>query len=203
MAGTGGSGILVSEYHNEAGTSFQRQVSQALDTNHRANIDLLGRLELAFARAGRSGMAADADLGKLAGALVRQLEQDVGRHFDLGQRLHGQLPGLRPAHRMFRGGTTAASGTPFATRPHRVVRLKFLSVTANFMPRTSAPDSRREPARLCDAAVAHLRSRRGGRRPRPALTRAVHPLLEHGGLEGGGGSQGRSVRAWHCRHESG
>jgi hemerythrin-like domain-containing protein len=86
MARTGTSGILVSGYHNEVPMSFQRQVSQALDTEHRANIDLLGRLELAFARAGRAGMAADADLGKLAGALVRQLEQDVGRHFDFEKR---------------------------------------------------------------------------------------------------------------------
>jgi hemerythrin-like domain-containing protein len=66
--------------------SFQRQVSQALDTEHRANIDLLGRVEQAFARAGRAGMARDAELGKLAGTLARQLEQDVGRHFDFEER---------------------------------------------------------------------------------------------------------------------
>ena len=66
--------------------SFQRQVSQALDNEHRANIDLLGRVELAFARSSRAGMAHDADLGKLAGALVRQIEQDIGRHFDFEER---------------------------------------------------------------------------------------------------------------------
>ncbi len=66
--------------------SFQRQVSQALDNEHRANIELLGRLEQAFARAGRTATASDPDLGKLAGALVRQLEQDIGRHFDFEER---------------------------------------------------------------------------------------------------------------------
>lgn len=66
--------------------SFARQVSQALDSEHRANLDLLGRVELAFARAGRAGMARDADLGQLAGALARQIEEDVGRHFDFEER---------------------------------------------------------------------------------------------------------------------
>ncbi len=66
--------------------SFSRLVSQALDSEHRANLDLLGRVELAFARASRAGMARDADLGQLAGALARQIEEDVGRHFDFEER---------------------------------------------------------------------------------------------------------------------
>jgi DUF438 domain-containing protein len=66
--------------------SFQRQVSQTLDKEHRANLDLLGRVELAFARAGRTGTARDPDLGQLAGALARQLEEEVGRHFDFEER---------------------------------------------------------------------------------------------------------------------
>ena len=86
MARTFASGILVPGYHNEPAVSFQRQVSQALDTEHRANIDLLGRVEQAFARTRRTGIAHDADLGKLAGALVRQIEQDIGRHFDFEER---------------------------------------------------------------------------------------------------------------------
>lgn len=60
---------------------FLRQVSQALDTEHRSNLDLLGRVESAFARAPR-GAAPDADFERLAGAFVRLIEQDIGRHFD-------------------------------------------------------------------------------------------------------------------------
>ena len=66
--------------------SFQRQVSQALDNDHRANLDLLGRMELAFARAGRGRMAGNADLTRLAAELARQLDQDVGTHFDFEER---------------------------------------------------------------------------------------------------------------------
>jgi hemerythrin-like domain-containing protein len=60
--------------------SFDRQVSQALDTEHRTNLDLLGRVEQAFAR--RGGAAADPDFARLAGAFARHIEQDIGRHFD-------------------------------------------------------------------------------------------------------------------------
>lgn len=55
--------------------SFSRQVSQALDDEHRANLDLLGRAERAFARAG------DPESPALAGKLVRHLEHEVDRHF--------------------------------------------------------------------------------------------------------------------------
>jgi hemerythrin-like domain-containing protein len=62
--------------------SYLRQVSQALDREHRANLDLLGRVEQAFVRAPRSGAARDPDLAKLAGAFARHIEEDIGRHFD-------------------------------------------------------------------------------------------------------------------------
>ncbi len=62
--------------------NFQRQVSHALDEEHRTNLDLLGKVESAFARAPRTGAGRDPDLGKLAGTFARHLEQDVGRHFD-------------------------------------------------------------------------------------------------------------------------
>jgi hemerythrin-like domain-containing protein len=55
--------------------TFARQVSQALDDEHRASLELAGRLERALAR------AADAELSTLAGALARQLEHEIGRHF--------------------------------------------------------------------------------------------------------------------------
>jgi hemerythrin-like domain-containing protein len=59
------------------------QVSQALHDEHRANLDLLGRAEQVFARSGRGDPS---ELARLAGALVRLLEADVGRHFDFEER---------------------------------------------------------------------------------------------------------------------
>jgi hemerythrin-like domain-containing protein len=55
--------------------SFSRQVSQALDDEHRANLELLGRAERVFARTD------DPEAQALAGQLVRQLEHEIGRHF--------------------------------------------------------------------------------------------------------------------------
>jgi hemerythrin-like domain-containing protein len=59
---------------------FQRQVSHALDEEHRANLELLGRVEQALARAPRGGR--DAELLRLVGAFGRHIEQDISRHFD-------------------------------------------------------------------------------------------------------------------------
>jgi hemerythrin-like domain-containing protein len=55
--------------------SFSRQVSQALDDEHRSNLELLGRAERVFARAD------DPEASQLAGRLVRHLEHEIGRHF--------------------------------------------------------------------------------------------------------------------------
>lgn len=66
--------------------SHLRQVSHALDDEHRTNLDLLGRVEQAFTRAPRTGAAQDLDLGKLAGTFARHLEQDIERHFDFEER---------------------------------------------------------------------------------------------------------------------
>lgn len=55
--------------------SFSRQVSQALDDEHRANLELLGRAERVFARAD------DPEAAQLAGQLVRHLEHEIDRHF--------------------------------------------------------------------------------------------------------------------------
>lgn len=62
--------------------SFQRQVSHALDEEHRTILGLFGRVEQAFARAPRSGAARNPDLAKLVASFGRHLEQDIGRHFD-------------------------------------------------------------------------------------------------------------------------
>ena len=46
--------------------SYQRQVSRTLDDEHRVNLELLGHIEQAFARAPRAGNAGNADLTRLA-----------------------------------------------------------------------------------------------------------------------------------------
>ena len=59
-----------------------RQVSQALDTEHRSSLDLLGRVEQSFAPAARAGIGTDPGFARLAAAFVRLIEHDIGRHFD-------------------------------------------------------------------------------------------------------------------------
>ena len=67
--------------------SFQRQVSRALDDEHRANLDVLGRVEQAFARAPRKTPGSGVpELRELARALVRHAEDETGRHFDFEER---------------------------------------------------------------------------------------------------------------------
>jgi hemerythrin-like domain-containing protein len=65
---------------------FARQVSHTLDEEHRANLDLLGRVEQALARAPRTGAGRDAELQRLVGAFGRHIEQDISRHFDFEER---------------------------------------------------------------------------------------------------------------------
>jgi iron-sulfur cluster repair protein YtfE (RIC family) len=62
---------------------YPRQVSRALDEEHRATLDLLARVEQAFAQ---GGLAHGAELAKLLGAFGRHLEQELGRHFDFEER---------------------------------------------------------------------------------------------------------------------
>jgi hemerythrin-like domain-containing protein len=66
--------------------SFMRQVSHALDTEHRNSLDLLGRVEQAFARTPRAAAGRDADFLALAAAFGRLIEHDIGRHFDFEER---------------------------------------------------------------------------------------------------------------------
>jgi hemerythrin-like domain-containing protein len=63
-----------------------RQTRHLLHEEHRANLDLLGRIELVFARAPRRGAGGDAELVKLVAALARQIEADVDRHFEFEER---------------------------------------------------------------------------------------------------------------------
>jgi hemerythrin-like domain-containing protein len=68
--------------------NFSRQTSHRLHEEHRANLDLLGRVEQALARAPR-GIAGHPDpvaLVKLVAALGQHLAQDVERHFGFEER---------------------------------------------------------------------------------------------------------------------
>ena len=66
--------------------NFQRQVSRALDEEHRANLELLDRVERAFGRASRPGEPRDPGLASLAGRLGRQIRVDIDRHFAFEER---------------------------------------------------------------------------------------------------------------------
>lgn len=66
--------------------NYSSQTSHVLHEEHRANLALLGRAEQALARAPRGEGARDPELIKLIGALARNLEQDIGRHFSFEER---------------------------------------------------------------------------------------------------------------------
>ncbi|MDE2300472.1 MAG: hemerythrin domain-containing protein [Burkholderiales bacterium] len=66
--------------------NFARQVSHTLDTEHRGNLELLGRVEQALACAPRAGAGREAEFARLCGAFVRLIEQDIDRHFGFEER---------------------------------------------------------------------------------------------------------------------
>lgn len=57
--------------------NFNRQVSRVLDDEHRSNLELLGQVEQALARAARP----DPALAGLIGRLAHALQNDIERHF--------------------------------------------------------------------------------------------------------------------------
>jgi hemerythrin-like domain-containing protein len=67
-----------------------RQTSRALHEEHRSNLALLGRIEAALGRAPRrptdTSSAPNHELAQLIGALRRQIEHDVERHFEFEER---------------------------------------------------------------------------------------------------------------------
>ncbi len=66
--------------------NFHRQVCNTLDTEHRNSLELLGRIEQAFARAPRAGAGRDPGIAQLAPAFARLIEHDIVRHFDFEER---------------------------------------------------------------------------------------------------------------------
>ena len=78
-------GMIDPSHSRDRTVNYRRNVSHALDEEHRANLDLLGRVEQAFARSARGGTR-DPELARLAGAFGRHLEHDIGRHFDFEER---------------------------------------------------------------------------------------------------------------------
>jgi hemerythrin-like domain-containing protein len=66
--------------------TFLRATNRRLDDEHRENLDLLGRVEAAFARVPRGQAAGAADLARLLGTLARALEQEIARHFEFEER---------------------------------------------------------------------------------------------------------------------
>lgn len=57
--------------------NFSRQVSRTLDEEHRNNLELLGKVEQALARATKP----DAGLDGLLRQFAQALEHDIKRHF--------------------------------------------------------------------------------------------------------------------------
>lgn len=66
--------------------AFNRQVSCALDDEHRAHLEFLGRVEAALGRKSWTSSAADAELAGLIARLARHLDDEIHRHFAFEER---------------------------------------------------------------------------------------------------------------------
>ena len=139
------------------------QVSQALDSEHRNNLDVLGRVEQALARS--AGAATDGELARLLPAFVRLIEQDIGRHFDfeeselfprMAQAGDGDMAELmREEHDAIR--EVAAEVLPLARR-----------AAAGSLDRAGFDALRRGASELIERQVAHIQKE----------TMALLPLLD-------------------------
>ncbi|MBS0327695.1 MAG: hemerythrin domain-containing protein [Proteobacteria bacterium] len=92
--------------------NFERQVNRMLDDDHRANLELIDRIELAVGGPAGAGDRADAALAAIAPAIVRHIELDLARHF--GFEESEIFPRLRDA-----GGDDLAD---LLTEEHRMIR---------------------------------------------------------------------------------
>ena len=139
------------------------QVSQALDSEHRNNLDVLGRVEQALARS--AGAATDGELARLLPAFVRLIEQDIGRHFDfeeselfprMAESGDGDMAELmREEHDAIR--EVAAEVLPLARR-----------AAAGSLDRAGFDALRRGASELIERQVAHIQKE----------TMALLPLLD-------------------------
>jgi hemerythrin-like domain-containing protein len=64
-----------------------RQVSRALDDEHRATLDLLGRAGQAFARAPRPGTGEASEASRVAASLAQFIDEHIARHFDFEEQV--------------------------------------------------------------------------------------------------------------------
>jgi hemerythrin-like domain-containing protein len=64
--------------------TFHSQVSRLLDDEHRSNLDLLGRVEQAFARGARGGPSPETT--RLLADFARHVEHELARHFEFEER---------------------------------------------------------------------------------------------------------------------
>ena len=86
--------------------TFQRQVSHALDDEHRSHLEFLGRVEQAFARAPRSGASRDPELVRLADAdLIIGVGGAIQGHPD------GAAAGARVVREAIEGAVAARTAT--------------------------------------------------------------------------------------------
>lgn len=138
--------------------TYARQVSRTLDDEHRANLTLLGRVEAACVRGDPCDPA-------LMSALVRQLQEDVTRHFDFEEQ--ALFPRLAEAG----DGDMAA----LLAEEHAAIRM----VAAEVMPlakaaaagglgRDAAAQFRRALLELVERQVAHIQKE----------TMALLPMLD-------------------------
>ena len=58
-----------------------KEVSRALDDEHRTTLDLLGRTGQAFSRVARAGTGEAEEVSRVASSLARFIEDHIGRHF--------------------------------------------------------------------------------------------------------------------------
>ena len=144
--------------------TFLRQVSQILDTEHRAALELLGRVERAVCAHPRAS-AGDRRYAELAAAFARLLEHDTGRHFEFEE---GEL---------FTRLTQAGDGdiATLLTQEHEAIR----AVAAELLPLARAaaagilPDGafdafKRGVLEIVERQVAHIQKE----------TMALLPLLD-------------------------
>jgi hemerythrin-like domain-containing protein len=64
-----------------------KEVSRALDDEHRATLDLLGRAGQAFARAPRPGTPEATEAARAAASLAQFIEEHIARHFGFEEQV--------------------------------------------------------------------------------------------------------------------